>query len=188
MPAWRRMLAERPVPGPLWVLAYGSLIWKPEVAPDAEVVARIRGYHRRFCLWQWRSRGLPERPCLMMALDRGGACVAVAHRFDGDDLEARLFPVWQREMRGGGYQARWLRAEMDGRIHPVLAFVANRSGRRYAGRLDLQHQAEIIAGGCGPRGACADYLYNTVQALAERGIHDRGLWALERKVAGALTS
>ena len=39
------MLASRPS-GEVWLFAYGSLIWKPEVEHSAERMGRARGWHR----------------------------------------------------------------------------------------------------------------------------------------------
>src|SRR5215217_9153389 len=66
-------LAKAPA-GPLWLFAYGSLLWKPacEVVEDHRAV--VRGWHRAFCFKVPRFRGTPEHPGLMMALDRGGQC------------------------------------------------------------------------------------------------------------------
>ena len=47
---------------PLWVFAYGSLIWKPEFAFDRRVPARVFGYHRRLCLRSIKYRGTEARP------------------------------------------------------------------------------------------------------------------------------
>ena len=40
--------------GDLWLFAYGSLLWRPDFPYRESRIARVRGYHRRFCLWQWR--------------------------------------------------------------------------------------------------------------------------------------
>src|SRR5437773_3429807 len=73
-------LAKRPKGAGWWVFGYGSLLWNP-VFPVAEMrVARLRGYHRKFCLWSLASRGTPDCPGLVLGLERGGACVGVALR------------------------------------------------------------------------------------------------------------
>ena len=183
-----RMLTQRPDRQGVWVFAYGSLIWKPEdtVQIREQQIARVHGLHRRFCLWQWRSRGSPAQPCLMMALDRGGACKAVVQRLEGEGLVQQLWPIWQREMRGRGYVARWVDAATEQGVIKALTFVANRSGTRYAGDLDVHTQADYLASGCGPRGACAEYLRNTVVALEQLHIRDRYLWRLQKLVAKRL--
>jgi hypothetical protein len=93
----RALMAERPA-DQLWLFAYGSLMWRP-ACPDCERrPARLRGYHRRFCLWMRRYRGTPERPGLMLALDHGGECRGLALRLDAGDAERHLEQVLRREL------------------------------------------------------------------------------------------
>ena len=77
-------LSKSPDPGGLWLFAYGSLMWKPEIAFDAVRPAVIDGWQRRFCLGQRRYRGSRERPNLMLALVEGGSCAGVVYRLEGD--------------------------------------------------------------------------------------------------------
>ena len=40
-----------PVPGDdFWVFGYGSLIWNPGFPHKDAQIARVNGYHRRFCV------------------------------------------------------------------------------------------------------------------------------------------
>ena len=64
----------------VWVFAYGSLMWDPGFAHVEAQPALLRGYHRRFCVYSHRYRGTPERPGLVLGLDRGGACKGIAYR------------------------------------------------------------------------------------------------------------
>ncbi|MFH6786362.1 MULTISPECIES: gamma-glutamylcyclotransferase [Methylobacterium] len=175
-------------PGALWLFAYGALMWRPEFPFAERREARVRGWHRRFCLWQPGFRGTPERPGVMLALDRGGQCRGLAYRIAGDDPREAVRPVWRREMRGRGYASRWLTAETaDGPV-PVLAFVADRAGTRYAGRLPDEAIAARIAAACGPTGPSAEYLLNTVAACEAMGIRDRHLFAMQALVAARLAA
>jgi len=182
------LLAERVDGNGIWIFSYGSLLWKPEpeVIISKQRSALVRGLHRRFCLWQWRSRGSPQQPCLMMALDGGGACRSMVQWVPGADIADAIWPLWCREMRGHGYVARWVKASTAEGSVQALTFVANRAGPRYTGELDLDAAAAYLASGCGPRGACAQYLRNTVLALDAVGIRDRNLWTLQSKVAALL--
>lgn len=183
------VLAEKPGnPGSLWLFAYGALMWRPDFPFAERRAARVRGWHRRFCLWQRGFRGTPERPGVMLALDRGGQCRGLAYRLAGDDLRAALRPVWRREMRGRGYEARWLDAETAGGPVPALAFVADRAGARYAGRLGDAEIADHIAAACGPIGPSAEYLLNTVAACEAMGIRDRHLFTMQALVAERLAA
>ena len=185
-PAWQTMLARAPDPEDLWVFAYGSLIWKPEVEPDESIRAVLRGYHRRFCLWQWRSRGSPGRPGVMMALEHGGSCVSVAQRYVGTDAAERVWPTWRREMRGAGYVARWVNVRTARGPISALTFTVNRNSVRYARRLSIERAGRAIAKASGSRGPSAEYLLNTLAALEYWNIEDRGLLALEEHVVKAL--
>jgi len=170
----------------VWLFAYGSLLWKPEIEFAEHRFATVRGWHRRFCLWQRRYRGTHGKPNLMLALDRGGACKGIAYRVTGPDVVTKLRAVWEREMVAYGYVARWLTAETEtGRIK-TLAFVANHGGERYAGRLPHETVARHIADACGHAGPGAEYLCEAVLRLEELGIHDRALWDLQALVAERL--
>ena len=119
----------------LWLFAYGSLMWKPDLEFAERRLAAVKGWHRRFCLWQWRYRGTRDRPGIMLALDRGGSCRGVAYRLGGPDLRGKIAPVWRREMTANGYRPRWVTAYTDDGAVTALVFVAHRAGERYAGRL-----------------------------------------------------
>jgi cation transport protein ChaC len=70
----------------------------------------------------------------------------------------------------------------------TIAFVTNRRGYAYAGTLTPEQTADILATACGHGGSCAEYLYNTVSHLEERGIRDRNLWRLQALVADRIAS
>jgi len=55
-------LAQRPAGQPIWIFAYGSLLWKPAFAHVDARMGVLRGYHRRFCLIVRRFRGTDEAP------------------------------------------------------------------------------------------------------------------------------
>ncbi|MGE3292865.1 MAG: gamma-glutamylcyclotransferase [Geminicoccaceae bacterium] len=186
--AWLdRTLAARQEAGEeLWLFAYGSLMWRPELDFAEARLATVRGWHRRFCLWQWRYRGSRERPGLMLALDRGGACRGIAYRVVGPGLREKLAGVWRREMIADGYRPRWMTAVTAREPVLALGFVANRTGERYAGALPDEEIARFIAGACGHAGPGAEYLLETVRRCEELGIHDRGLWRLQELVADRL--
>jgi cation transport protein ChaC len=169
-----------------WVFAYGALMWKPEFAFEETRLAMARGWHRRFCLWQWRYRGTRERPALMLALDRGGACNGLAYRIAGPDPRAKLDAMFRRELGGDGYRPRWLRLKTVGGPVRALGFVINHQSPRYAGALPDETIARYIATACGHIGPSAEYLLETARACAALGIEDRMLARLQRLVAANL--
>jgi cation transport protein ChaC len=181
--------AELPDSEPLWLFGYGSLIWKPEIDYVEDRVALARGWHRSFCMNMTRWRGTKERPGLMMALDSGGQCKGVAFRLADDNRREQLGRLFRREvtLKPTSYRPRMLKLASDGGPLRALAFVINRNGRTYSGPLDEAKVVDRLATSCGHWGSGADYLYNTVKNLEERGIHDRHLWRLQRLVAERIT-
>lgn len=181
-------------PGPdLWVFAYGSLLWKPVYTPAETRPALAHGWHRRFGFTLTNHRGTPDRPGLMMGLDRGGQCRGVAHRLAADTLAEDLDALVRRELPYrpppgdvGAHGPRWLSVETADGTLTALAFVINRTSPRYAGHLSLEETAEILATACGSGGSCAEYLHSTVGHLEALGIRDRNLWRLQRLVASRL--
>ncbi|WP_170979482.1 gamma-glutamylcyclotransferase [Roseomonas sp. HF4] len=166
--------------GHLYVFAYGSLIWRPGFGHAAAHPALLRGFHRRFCLWSHRYRGTPERPGLVLGLDRGGACRGVAFRVAGVEAAAVLAYLDDRELPDGAeqvYHRRILPVRLLDSGHTVRAvgYVANRGCRLYCGRLSAERAAAAIATGHGQMGPNRDYLLNTLRHLREMGVRDAGL-------------
>ena len=167
-------LALRPKGAGWWVFAYGSLLWNP-LFPIAEArAATVHGLHRTFCLRSLASRGTPDKPGLVLALEPGGACHGVAYRLPSPLAMDELALLWRREMVVGAYRPRWVRLRSAERNLVGLTFVVRRDHVQYA-RLSHAEQAEIIAEACGAFGSSCDYLMRTRAALASHGIIDRYL-------------
>jgi glutathione-specific gamma-glutamylcyclotransferase len=177
------LLAGAPA-GPLSLFAYGSLLWKPACEVIEGKRALVRGWHRAFCFRTPRFRGTPERPGLMMALDRGGQCQGMIFKI-AEPIGESLDRLIRREMtvKPAANVPRWLNAHTDEGTVKVIGFVVSRQVERYAGRLPLGDVAEILSTAVGSWGSCAEYLYETVVHLEKLGIHDRNLWQLQRLVA-----
>lgn len=173
---------------PTQLFAYGSLIWKPEIEHRAEQTGVARGWHRAFCLQQHRFRGTPDRPGLMMALDRGGQCRGVLYELPQENLEHQLDRLFRREftVKPINNVPRWITVQTASGPVKALGFVMNRASPYYAGRLPLEDVARTLAVACGHWGSGAEYLLNTVTHLEARGIHDSGLWRLQQLVAGQI--
>lgn len=177
-----RVLAVWDGQSPVWVFGYGSLIWKPELAFDRRVTARVHGYHRRLCLWSRINRGTPECPGLVAGLDRGGSCAGVVYRVPGDAVKPQFERLWEREMFMGSYAPRWLDCRLvDGTRVAALAFVVRQDAPNYAGKLTESQILEVFRrGSCGRFGTSLDYLVNTVRSLHEHGLRDPHLERLVR--------
>lgn len=181
-----RIIAAHPDPGrKTRLFAYGSLIWKPEVAHDGEATAIASGWHRSFCFRAPRFRGTIDFPGLMMALDRGGSCRGVLYDLPRPDLEGQLGRLFRREftVKPPNSMPRWITVEVGGVKTAALTFVMNRASPFYVGRLAPEAVAKVLARACGHWGSGAEYLFNTVSQLEARGIRDSGLWRLQQLVA-----
>ncbi len=181
-----RLVDESFAIGPLWIFAYGSLIWNPTFPWSQARQATAFGWHRSFSMELQNWRGSRAQPGLMMALDRGGRCNGVAYSIaDEADREQVIGNLVDAEI---GYEEdilsiRWLALQTaDGPIK-ALTFYAGPIGPGVARHLPLADIAKILARACGHVGSGAEYLFNTVVKLEEYGIHDRNLWRLQELVA-----
>jgi glutathione-specific gamma-glutamylcyclotransferase len=166
----------------VWVFGYGSLMWNPAFQHVELRTGRLRGWHRRFCVWNTFGRGSPEAPGLSLALESGGSCTGTAFRIAAGEVQAELTVLWNREMLMGSYLARWVRLHTDQGPIDAVTFVANRRNERYAGRLPLPRVAEVLARARGPLGAAHEYLERTVAELERQGARDGEMQALLRAV------
>lgn len=173
---------------PVWVFAYGSLIWKPDVPFAEKRIGTLRGYHRQFCLLVRRFRGSPEVPGLVLGLERGGICRGVVYRLTDEQRDGALRRLWARELLTAAYMPRWVDIRTDGGAVRAIAFVIDRTHERYTGRLGDEAVADALAAACGHVGSCAEYLLETVTHLEELGIRDRRLWRLQEMVAARLSA
>lgn len=159
----------------LWVFAYGSLMWNPDF-PHAEVhTARLFGYHRAMCILSLLWRGTPERPGLVLGLDRGGSCPGRAFRVEAPLVPESMARLYAREMPSGVYEPRFLPVRLeDGRRVEAWTFLARRDHPQYR-RDDPTVAATLIRQGRGQAGPCRDYLANTLAQLHGLGLRDRRL-------------
>lgn len=171
----------------VWVFGYGSLMWRPDFAFVEEMKARLGGYHRALCHYSVEYRGTPARPGLVLGLDRGGSCVGRAFRVAAMDVPDALAALHVREMPRSSYAPKWLPVTLkDGRKVTALAYVVRRDHDLYTGKLTLERIVELVLAGRGERGACLDYVRNTVAHLDAMGIKDGCLHRVLRAVDAAL--
>lgn len=162
-----------------WLFAYGSLIWDPGFPFEEARPAKLMGFHRAFCLYSTRYRGTPEKPGLVLGLDKGGSCRGIAYRVAHAHRETTMAYLWDREMLNRSYHCMDLPITLqDGREVVARTFVIDRDGQSYAGKLPLEDAARIIRDAHGQRGPNAAYLANTVEHLERLGLRDRRLAAL----------
>lgn len=162
----------------MWVFGYGSLLWNPGFPVSEQVVARVEGWHRSFCMRSIHHRGTEAAPGLVLALDAapGAVCQGVALAVASGAEDATLTYLRARELISSAYVEVRLPLDLsDGRRIDALAYVIARDHVQYCGGLPLEEQAGIIARATGGRGPNAEYLYNTVEHLHALGIADPDL-------------
>ena len=165
----------------LWVFGYGSLMWRPGFAFIEQVPARLIGEHRALCVYSFDHRGTPEKPGLVLGLDRGGACRGVAFRVAAKRRGDTIDYLRGREQTTNVYRevmrSVWLDNEARQRVS-ALTFVVDRGHVQYAGRLSLAEQFRYVQQGHGRSGNNRDYVLSTVKSIEAQGFRDPQLHQL----------
>jgi glutathione-specific gamma-glutamylcyclotransferase len=165
----------------LWVFAYGSLMWRPNFPFVERLEARLIGAHRALCVYSFVHRGTPERPGLVLGLDRGGTCRGIAYRVEGAERAQVVAYLRKREQVTSVYREVmrpiWLLSSPQQRL-PALCYMVDRGHPQYAGRLSLQQQLHHVRQGHGISGANRDYVTATVTALEQLGYRETELHRL----------
>jgi len=166
-----------------WVFGYGSLIWRPGFAFIAAQKALLRGAHRRLCVYSHHYRGTPERPGLVFGLLRGGSCHGMAFEVSAADWPEVHAYLQEREQRSNVYIEAYRPVRLEsGVIVRALTYVVDEANPQYAGRLDLDAEADIVRHAEGDMGRNTEYVVNTHQHLEELGIPDAHLDALSARL------
>jgi glutathione-specific gamma-glutamylcyclotransferase len=174
-----------PTPAPshedLWVFGYGSLMWRPGFAFIEQVPARLIGEHRALCVYSFDHRGTPEKPGLVLGLDRGGACRGIAFRVAAAHRDEVVGYLRGREQTTHVYRevmrSVWLENDARERVS-ALAYVVDRGHVQYAGRLSLHEQLRFVRQGHGRSGNNRDYVLETVRSIEAQGFRDTQLHQL----------
>lgn len=190
----------------LWVFGYGSLMWRPGFSFEERLPARLIGLHRALCVYSFVHRGTPEKPGLVLGLDRGGACRGIAYRVDKARRVATLAYLREREqvthvyrevmravtLHGGRREPDSTTARIgtepgtgsgDRRV-TALVYVVDRSHPQYAGRLDLAAQLHHVRQGHGRGGPNRDYVVETIKEIEAQGCFDAKLHRLAELLKG----
>src|SRR6266700_2953050 len=131
---------------PVWIFAYGSLMWDRDLPRIATEPALLHGYHRRFCLYSYDYRGTRTRPGLTLGLDRGGTCRGIVFRLPPEGVAEAIATLWSREMTAPRvYDMRKLSVRTASGGRPAFAFTVRRDHSDYARRLTPEKTAQIIA-------------------------------------------
>jgi cation transport protein ChaC len=167
----------------LWVFGYGSLMWRPGFDFIDSALAWVHGYHRSLCIFSHVHRGTPERPGLVLGLDRGGSCQGVAFRVAAKDRDRTIAYLRERELVTSVYLEKSVALRFaDGGGARAIAYVVDRGHRQYAGRLPKDEMTRLIAEGVGINGDNPAYVRNTYEHLLRLDIHDAELAEIVRRL------
>lgn len=159
--------------GPVWVFAYGSLIWNPLMPFTEQRNAKLRGWHRSFCLRSISGRGSPDQPGRVLSLLPGGSVQGMAMRLSDSTVEQELRLLWTREMAGGGYVPTWVALNFYKATTVCgLVFVANTANARHESDDRPDAVAPLIVSARGAIGPNIDYVFELHRAMAELDIAD----------------
>jgi cation transport protein ChaC len=175
-----------------WIFGYGSLMWRPGFDFIEKRPAKLIGAHRALCVYSHVHRGSPEKPGLVLGLDRGGACRGLAFKIARKNRESIVRYLSEREQVTSVYREA---------VRPVvllsgneertraLCYLVDRSHSQYAGNLPRERQLELVLRANGHSGANPDYVFATVKELETLGIRDATLeWLAARLKSGTARS
>lgn len=167
-------LKQRDTTQPVWLFAYGSLIWNPLFKYELMQPALLTGWQRSFCLRLLDGRAKLDEPGRMLALDVGAETAGMAFKMNEENLLDELWLVWVREMVHGLYRPVWVSAQLqDGSTVCMLTFVADTDHFLYETDNSVSVTAKIIAKANGHLGSNRDYLMQLEKSLNAHQIHDK---------------
>ena len=162
-------------------------MWRPGFEYVERRPARLVGAHRALCVYSFVHRGTPEKPGLVLGLDRGGNCRGIAYRVAAARRTETIDYLRAREQVTKVYREAWRPVWLDDdpqwTVH-ALCYVVDRGHRQYAGQLSLAQQLHFVRQGHGRSGACRDYVLAAVKEIAAQGYRDQNLRILAEQIKG----
>jgi glutathione-specific gamma-glutamylcyclotransferase len=167
---------------PVWIFAYGSLIFRPGFSFIDVRTAFIEGYCRRFWQGSTDHRGVPGAPGRVVTLvaDPGARCWGRAYRVSEQEHERVVALLDERER--GGYDRVTVEAFFDinrAEGAPVVVYLAAPKNQHYLGEASLAEIAEQVRRSSGPSGSNSDYVISLAACLRELGLSDDHVFDLE---------
>lgn len=174
MESLEKFLAAKPVSEPVWIFAYGSLIWNPVVNFSERQTGYLSGHERAFCMKLTIGRGSNSRPGRMLGLVPGKGTHGVLLKIEEKNLLEELKLLWKREMSANSYLPIWAAVELsDGRTVNALTFVMSDEHESYDAVHEPSYVANFILRACGPLGTNLEYLEKLHSALIDNNIVDQ---------------
>jgi glutathione-specific gamma-glutamylcyclotransferase len=178
---------QAPAPLPVWIFAYGSLLWRPDFPFVEALPGHIRGWSRRFWQGSPDHRGVPGAPGRVVTLTptADALCWGLAYRLEEATRELTLQRLDLRER--GGYErhvVEFRRRDAHQDSVPAFVYVASPTNPHYLGPCALGRIAEQIRRAHGPSGSNLDYVLRLDTTLQALGIKDEHVSALAALLEG----
>ena len=158
----------------LYVFAYGSLLWNPTIDFEEQIIGKIFGFHRSFCMLTKLGRGSYEKPGLMLGLDRGGSCNGILFKLNKKNALKNIDILFKREMVTKAYVPKILNGYLkNGKLVKALAFTVDKKHKNYYKEECYFEKIKLIRNASGFLGSCLEYLKNTSKSLDELNISDK---------------
>ncbi len=166
---------------PLFVFAYGSLIFRPSRFFGQRRAAVAHGFRRAFRQASPDHRGTPTFPGRVVTLlhEEGASCGGALFTVDDAQIEAALDELDDRE--SGGYDRADIEVHVRGEDAMVRAvtWIAKPTNPNHLPHAPLDHVASVVRRARGKSGANIDYALRLAAALRQLGFHDPEVLALE---------
>jgi glutathione-specific gamma-glutamylcyclotransferase len=161
--------------GPLWIFAYGSLLWRPGFPFERRSAAFLEGWERRLDQGSPDHRGTPEKLGRVATLVRadGRRCGGAVYRVADPDRAEILVALDHRER--GGYdrvEVDAILADPPGERVRAVVWVASPDNPYHLGPAPLDEMVRQIQTAVGPSGANVEYVLRLAETLRALGVHD----------------
>ena len=166
-----RYLKDFPLPDELWIFAYGSLMWNPEMHVIESQQGTVHNLQRGFNSLSTVHRGTQECPGLVLSLRDGGHCEGLAFRIAQASKQEDFKNLWLREMVTLFYQPFVCQVTTGTKTINAITFVADQQHEQYVD-FDAAQCASMISQAHGGRGSNMDYFKNTSSHLEKLNIDD----------------
>lgn len=168
-------------PVPLFVFAYGSLIFRPSRHFGARRPAAAHGYRRAFRQASPDHRGTPELPGRVVTLlrDEAATCGGAVYEVADERVDEALLELDDRE--SGGYDRAEVTLAVRGESAPLRAvtWIASPSNLNHLPPSPLAAVADVVRRARGKSGANIEYVLRLAEALRHLGWSDPEVFALE---------
>jgi glutathione-specific gamma-glutamylcyclotransferase len=170
-----------------WMFGYGSLIWNPGFSYQERRPARLKGYHRDFCMVSTRNRGTEQTPGLVLSLCPGGEVVGMAFAYDAAEESDVFKYLDDREGIHRAHERCVVPVEfLSGdtaqgptpRTNPSWTYLPVLTAPNYDCTMPLAQRAALVAQGCGKIGTSYEYLRLLLEELDKLQVTEASLTEL----------